>query len=185
MLNKAALHLTLSLLLINSCTAQTTQTQDCSYAHTVLASIDQIDGASISSSEKGIDPSSSENVVTHNIEYRNGDIATIEQKYCSMYNFEVTYQIKQLTKESFTAALNNIDRLIPKVEQDYRLVAPLEMIIVREMSEHQLSIESEFTRGLPEMAARSNSSFEHFLRFQPATNDSAAKVTFYFGIGGH
>ena len=187
MLNKATLYLTLSLLPINACSAQpvqTAQAKDCSYPHAVITSIDSIDNASVLPEVKGSAPSSLEHTVTHTIEYKNGDIAVLEQKYCSMYNFEVTYRIKQLTKQSFTAALSNIGQLIPKVQQDYRLIAPLDMIVDREMNEHQLSIESAFTRGLPQMAARSDNSVEHFIRFQPATSGNPTTLTFYFGLGG-
>lgn len=187
MLNKVTLHLFFSLLLVNECTAQPVQPaqmKDCSYPHAVITAIAPIDNASVLPGVKGTDPSSLEHTVIHTIEYKNGDIAVLEQKYCSMYNFEVTYRIKQLTQKSFTEALSNIDQLIPKVKQDYRLVAPLDMIVDREMNEHQLSIESAFTRGLPQMAARSDNSVEHFIRFQPATGDSEATLTFYFGLGG-
>lgn len=185
MLNKAKLYLILLLLPINACIAQpiqTDQTNDCSYPHAVITVIAPINNASVVSDGKGADPSSLEHTVTHTIEYKNGDIAVLEQKYCSMYNFEVTYRIKQLTEKSFSAALSNIDQLIPKVKQDYRLVAPLDMIVNREMNEHQLSIESAFTRGLPQMAARSDNSVEHFIRFQPATGDSEATLTFTLGL---
>lgn len=186
MLNKATLYLILSLLPINACSAQpvqTAQVKDCSYPHAVITSIAPIDNASVLPGVKGSDPSSLEHTVTHTIEYKNGDVAVLEQKYCSMYNFEVTYRIKQLTKQSFTAALSNIGQLIPKVQQDYRLIAPLDMIVDREMNEHQLSIESAFTRGIPQMAARSDNTVEHFIRFQPATSDNQTTLTFYFGLG--
>ena len=187
MLNKATLHLMLLLLPISACSAQpvqTAQAKDCSYPHAVITLIAPIDNASVLTGVKGSDPSSLEHTITHTIEYKNGDTAVLEQKYCSMYNFGVTYRIKQLTKLSFTAALSNIGQLIPKVKQDYRLIAPLNMIVNREMNEHQLSIESAFTRGLPQMTARSDNSIEHFIRFQPATNDNQATLTFYFGLGG-
>lgn len=187
MLNKVSLYLMLSLLPINACSSQSVQTvqsKDCSYPHAVINSIAPIDNASVLPGVKGTDPSSLEHTVTHTIEYKNGDVAVLEQKYCSMYNFEVTYRIKHLTDKSFLAALKNIDQIIPKVEQDYRLVAPLDMVVDREMNEHQLSIESTFTRGLPQMAARSDNSVEHSIRFQPATPDNQATLTFYFGLGG-
>lgn len=184
MVIKATLYGMLSLLLSNTANAQTAQAKDCSYPHAVITAIAPIDNASVLSDVEGTDPSSLEHTVTHTIEYKNGDIAVLEQKYCSMYNFEVTYRIKQLTEQSFTAALKNIDQLIPKVKQDYRLVAPLDMIVNREMNEYKLSIESTFTRGLPQMAARSDNSVEHFIRFQPATGDSQAFLSYYFGLGG-
>ena len=177
----------LTLLPINACSAQpvqTAQAKDCSYPHAVINSIASIDNANVLPRVKGSNPSSLEHTVTHTIEYKNGDVAMLEQKYCSMYNFEVRYRIKQLTKQSFTAALSNIGQLIPKVQQDYRLIAPLDMIVDREMNEHQLSIESAFTRGLPKMAARSDNSVEHFIRFQTATGDNPTTLTFHFGLGG-
>lgn len=186
MLNKIAFTLILAALPLSACAASNrVDLPNCSYLQNIVDSIAPVDNAEVISEIKSRDADSLEKVSTHSVEFDNGDSARVEQKYCSMYNFSVIYQLKKNTPSSFTIALKNIDQLIPKVNQDYRLKAPLTMIIDRLMNENDYSVDTAFEHALPSMAASSEQYAEHSISFHlTPKSDYQAVINFQFSIGG-
>ncbi|HEY7773255.1 MAG TPA: hypothetical protein VIC26_08730 [Marinagarivorans sp.] len=186
MLKKIVFALILPSLPLSACAASNDiNLPDCSYSQKVVSSIAPVENAKVISEIESRDPDSFEKVSTHIVEFSNGDIARIEQKYCLMYNFEVSYQLKKNSPNGFITALNRIELLINKTQQDYRLKAPLSKIVDRMMNENNESTESPFEHTLPVKAASSDQYFQHFIsyRLTPKSNNEAI-ITFQYSIGG-
>lgn len=170
----------------NVACAQDVDVQDCVYATKVIYHLPSADGSAYLSEVRGIDPRSKEQTVTHTIQFSNGDAAILEQKYCSMYNFQLIYKIKKLNKKNFVYCLDNIDKLIRSVQQDYMLKAPLKDVVDMTMNQRGLSINAAFSYDLPAQAANSSEYVEHTISFSPHGSNGplGAEVEFYFGLGG-
>ena len=174
------------LAILNVACAQHASDLKCAYAGKVVYHLPVLDNAKYLREVKGIDPDSQEETVTHTIQFANGDTATLEQKYCSMYNFQLSYEIKKLNKQNFEYCLVNIDKLIRSVQQDYQLKAPLKDVVDMAMNQRSLSIDSAFSYDLPAQVVKSHEYVENTISFTPhkANETAGAKVEFYFGIGG-
>ncbi len=166
--------------------AQDTDVLSCAYTTKVIYHLPALGGATYLSEVKGTDPDSQEETVTHTIQFSNGDTATLEQKYCSMYNFQLSYKLKKLDKRNFEQSLDNIDKLIRSVKQDYKLKAPLKDVVNMTMNQKNLSINSAFSYDLPAQAVKSSEYVEHNISFTPRKDNEPydAKVEFYFALGG-
>jgi hypothetical protein len=159
---------------------------NCDYSSSVIAHLSALDNASTISEVTGIDPDSHEKTITHSFKFDNGDMATIEQKYCSMYNFQLSYKIKKLNKDNFNQSLINIDNLIHSVQQDYHLKAPLNVIINMTMNQKKLTLNSTFSYDIPPQAVSSTELVENSISFHPLKENDTynAEIEFYFGLGG-
>ena len=173
------------LVIANVACGQNNDAQKCAYATKVKYHLPAVDNATYLSEVKGIDRYG-ENTITYSIQFTDGDQATLEQKYCEMYNFEVTYKIKKLNRQNFKHSLDNIEKLIRSVQQDYKLKHALRDIVEMTMNERNLSINSAFKYGLPLQAVNSSEYVEHSISFTPHKDKEAfdAEVIFYFGLGG-
>jgi hypothetical protein len=174
------------LAIFNVACAQDADGLSCAYAKKVTYHLPTSEIATYLSETKGVDPDSQEETITHTIQYANGDTAILEQKFCSMYNFQLSYKIKKLNRTNFEHSLNNIDKLIRGVQQDYMLKAPLKDVVDMTMNQRGLSINAAFSYDLPAQVAKSSDHVEHTISFAPHENNGAfgAEVEFYFGLGG-
>ncbi|PKM45693.1 MAG: hypothetical protein CVV05_05375 [Gammaproteobacteria bacterium HGW-Gammaproteobacteria-1] len=174
------------LAVFNVACAQDTAGLNCAYAEKVTYHLPALENATYLSEAKGVDPDSQEETITHTIQYANGDTAILEQKYCSMYNFQLSYKIKKLNRTNFEHSLNNIDKLIRDVQQDYKLKAPLKDVVDMTMNQRGLSIDSAFSYDLPAQAAKSSERVEQTISFAPHGRNGSfdAEIEFYFGLGG-
>jgi len=170
----------------NVASAQDAEGLSCAYAKKVAYHLPTFENATYIGETKGVDPDSQEETITHTIQYANGDTAILEQKFCSMYNFQLSYKIKKLNRTNFEHSLNNIDKLIRGVQQDYMLKAPLKDVVDMTMNQRGLSINAAFSYDLPAQVAKSSDHVEHTISFAPHENNGAfgAEVEFYFGLGG-
>jgi hypothetical protein len=158
----------------------------CDYTSKVVYHLPEIKDATYLSEVKGVDPDSQEETVTHTIQFANEDTATLEQKYCSMYNFQLRYKIKELNQRNFEHCLDAIDKVIRAVKQDYKLKAPLKSVVDMNMNQRGLSLKSPFSFGLPAQAVNSSEYVENTITFTPQKGEGQfdAEVEFYFGLGG-
>lgn len=169
-----------------ACANQQSDAVICNYSDKVKQHLAAPPNAEVVEQRSGVDKDSGELTMTHIIKFENGDVATIEQKYCSMYNFSVVYKASSMSEKSFNDSLRNIHKLIEGVEQDYHLKAPLEDIVDMTMNQKKLSLQDDFDYGLPSQAATSNSYVEHSIRYKPLADNQAAdaEIRFYFALGG-
>lgn len=185
MIHRARL-LFLLILLANFASAQNDDSAECSYAGRVVLDLDDPSGGKIIKRVKGVDEDSGEATYTYIIEFDNRDVASAEQKYCSMYNMSVVYKIRKLDEGNFARALNAIGEIVRSVQQDYLLHGSLKSIVEMTRRENNLSLESEFDIGLPAWSAISSEYVEHAIRFKPLDRLYAfdAEIEFYFALGG-
>lgn len=132
------------------------------------------------------DISSNENVIEHTVVFTNGDEAILNQKYCSMYNFTADYKIKSINKNSFQAALDNIQKLTEAVKQDFKLKAPLKLFVDMEMNKNNYSLDQSFEFSLSDKAIKSGEYVETNILFEKPESSAnhEARIEFYFGLGG-
>lgn len=177
--------LTVLLTIVNVACGQSNDPHGCIYAAKVKYHLPALDNASYLSEVKGVDRYGEE-TITYGIQFADGDQATLEQKFCEMYNFEVSYKIKKLNMKNFKNSLDNIEKLIRSVQQDYKLKHALRDIVEMTMNERNLSISSAFKYGLPLQSVNSSESVEHSISFSPRKDKEPfdAEVIFYFGLGG-
>lgn len=169
-----------------ACAHQESDPVTCPYSEKIKQHVDAPPNAKISERLSGVDKDSHELTRTHVVEFANGDIAKIEEKYCSMYNFSVIYKLSSLSEKSFKNGLQNIHRLINGVDQDYHLKAPLQDIVDMTMNQRKLSLQDSFSYGLPIQAATSESHVEHSISVKRlrGKNTVKAEINFYFALGG-
>lgn len=174
------------LMAFNIAFVQSQEILECFYSDRVMWSLNDVHGGKVLSETKDTDQESEEVTYTHAIEFDNQDAASIEQKYCSMYNLSVTYKMKKLDERNFKKALDTIDEIARSVRQDYRLKAPLKSVVDMTMNQNKLSIDSAFDIGLPAQAVNSSEYVEHSIGFRPLAESDAfdAEIEFYFGLGG-
>jgi hypothetical protein len=177
----------LSFLLIafNFACAQSQESAECFYTNQVVQELSNPNGGKVVAEVKGMDQDSEEITYTHTIEFDNQDTASVEQKYCSMYNMSVIYKLRKLDKENFEKALNSIDEITKSVKQDYQLKAPLMAVVDMTMNQRKLSLDSAFEVGLPAQAVNSGEYVEHGIGFKRLEDDTFdAEIEFYFALGG-
>lgn len=155
---------------------------NCAITEADIHVIAEFEGAKLRDQKTGVDSDSREPLLVQTFAFDNGDVAVAEQKYCDMYNLGVSYRLATLDKEKFQKGLDNIDLLIPLVNQDYKLKAPLKLVVDMLMNQQQLSLEQSFDIALPDQVVVSTTSVEHSLAFRPVEG-AGAQLNFYFGIG--
>lgn len=171
---------------INSACAQSAPPPSCTYSPKVISHFPPPENGEVLSEIMGVDPDSQEKTITHTFQYTNGDTATIEQKYCSMYNLHISYNIKTLDDNNFDRSLSAIGNIIRDAQQDYQLKAPLQAIVDMTMNQKKLSINAAYEYDLPYQSVKSSENVEHSISFKPLEGDEPfeGNVTFYVGLGG-
>lgn len=159
---------------------------DCDISIASINTLNNIEGAVVSEPAHIIDSDSGEHVLTQTIDYQNGDIATIKQSFCYLYNFEAEYSLKSISKESFDLALNRIGNVVQNIQQDYTLKAALVDVAELTMNLNGFNINASFETGLPIQSVISSHYVEHGLVYKTAVENSTAstKIGLYFSLGG-
>ncbi len=163
-----------------------TALSDCNISIASINTLSNIEGAVVSEPAHIIDPDSGEHVLMQTIDYQNGDIATIKQSFCYLYNFEAEYSLKSISKESFDLALNRIDGVVQNIQQDYTLKAALVDVAELTMNLNGFNINASFETGLPIQSVISSHYVEHGLVYKTAVENLSAstKIGLYFSLGG-
>ncbi len=163
-----------------------TALSDCDISLASINTLDSIEGAVVSEPAHIIDPDSGEHVLMQTIDYQNGDIATIKQSFCYLYNFEAEYSLKSISKEGFDLALNRIDGVVQNIQQDYTLKAALVDVAELTMNLNGFNINASFETGLPIQSVISSHYVEHGLVYKTAIENSTASstISLYFSLGG-
>ncbi|MBL4608033.1 MAG: hypothetical protein JKY01_09430 [Pseudomonadales bacterium] len=133
-------------------------------------------------------PDSNEFRKTLFILYKNGDTATIEHKYCSIYNFEISYMAKdeqEKTLEHFSAV---IQQLTQSAYFDLEFNPSVKLIIQQTLSK-TFNKSKPQSIGLPYSKAESstNESVEYSVSYTPLGDIGSSYsyiVNFYVGVGG-
>ena len=133
-------------------------------------------------------PDSNEFRKTLFILYKNGDIATIEHKYCSMYNFKISYLEKdkqEKTLEHFSAV---IDQLTQSAHFDVAFNPSVKLIIQQALSKTFNKHKSQSV-GLPDSKAKSskNENVEYMVSYTPLIYTGLGYsyiVDFWVAVGG-
>jgi len=165
----------LTLLLIFSSTLFATNSQStCEYKKGFVTHKEIIDKdiSSYSWNER-LSSESNEQITTLHIIYKNGDIATIEHKYCTMYNFEVSYLVAD---PDFSNSQENISKLMAQYFNQYAI----------KKVEFTPSLETVLKNKIDDFNYSGNDNVELFIEQQPLKESSTYKylITFYIGIGG-
>jgi hypothetical protein len=175
----------LSMVCVNLACAENEVAVDCVVGDSVVTHL-EVASSKIVSEVSGIDENSQENTMTHQIQFDNGDVVNIVQKYCDMYNVSINYKLKVLNKGSFRKSIESIDSLISILKIDYTLKAPLANVVDMTMNQNQFSIDQKFEYDLPVQAVNSKSYVEHTVSFSPVSDykDFKAELNYYIGLGG-
>lgn len=139
--------------------------------------------------KNSIDPDSDEYLATQHIIYKNGDMAVIEHKYCSMYNYELAYFVAD---DNFKTTPKNIGNLIGKVYRQSIAIRPdfkkpVSVAIKENLEKLDFSSEKPFSKGL-DIADRGNKNIEQSINVIKLENHSTLykyMFGYYIGIDGN
>lgn len=118
--------------------------------------------------------------------FKDGSVAVVEHKYCSMYNFEAAYytdnQAKFSDTEKLTETLKNLYAL--SAIQDKSLDIAISTMTNR-LKEKGYSEEQAIGTGY-DSSTEKNQKVEFSLSYQPLEDSSIHKaaIFFYMGVGG-
>jgi hypothetical protein len=140
----------------------------------------------------GSEKASGERFDTLHIVYKNGDHATIEHKYCTVYNFEINYfRNRQSNDLDATAIAKTVTHLFSQYHSapmKVKFAKPLEEILAGTLKQQAFNKDKDFSRGLPhDTVAYPNSSVELTLNYRSLGEFSStysSVTTFHLGIGG-
>jgi len=138
--------------------------------------------------KNAVDPDSDEYTTTLKLIYKSGDMAVIEHKFCSMYNYELTYFVAD---NNFKATHENIGKLINKISQQSVAIktsfkTPLDEAIKIKLVQSKLSKSKPFDLDLS-VPDTGNKNIEQSIIYTIIKNNSSkyrSKIGYYIGIGG-
>lgn len=148
------------------------------------------DTVAVSFWESGRDKRSDEQLKTLHIVYKNGDHAVIQHKYCSMYNFEVTY-FRNRQNDDFDEIA--IGKITTALYEQYSAKRPkftqaLKEMISSSLKEGGFDKKKDVRAGLPEESASyEDARVEYSIRYKSLNRSSSiysSVTTLYIGIGG-
>lgn len=136
---------------------------------------------------ESVDPSSEELVTTEFLVFPNGDQATVEQKYCDMYNLEISYLIKNIIdSKQNQIALGNIEKILSTLKPSVKYKKTLNAIIEDTIAQYKIDTSKGFSFGLSADNISVNDSAEHQISLTPIKDSNlySATYNYYIGIGG-
>jgi hypothetical protein len=173
--HKIMRYILLTLLLIFSSTLFATNSQNACEYKKGLVTHTKIADKNINSYywNERLSSESNEQITTLHIIYKNGDIATIEHKYCTMYNFEVSYLVAD---PDFSNSQENISKLMAQYFNHYaikkvKFTPSLETILKNKMDDFSYSGNDNVELFIEQQSLKESSTYTHL-------------ITFYIGIGG-
>lgn len=148
------------------------------------------DNVAVTFWESGRDKRSGEQLKTLHIVYKNGDHAVIQHKYCSMYNFEVTY-FRSRQNDDFDEIA--VGKITASLYEQYSAKKPkftqaLGEIISSSLKNGGFDKKNDVRIGLPEESASyEDARVEYSIRYKSLYRSSSiysSVTTLYIGIGG-
>lgn len=138
----------------------------------------------------GRDSRSDEHLKTLYLFFKNGDLAVIEHKFCSMYNFEIAYfrseQADGLDRSGLAKIIGGLYENY--VSKKAKFKRPLPDIISGALKEKGFDGNKNLSAGLAEGEAEyPNERVEYsvgFTSLSPGSSIYSSVTTFYMGIGG-
>jgi hypothetical protein len=116
----------------------------------------------------------------------NGDRIVIEQSYCHMYNYTLTYLLLGDKKPtSLVESLPVLDDLIAKAKAHEALTLSFSEIVLESLSMSQKMLKEPFSLGLPPQFTSTTESVEYSFDYRPIENSEyGAEFKIYIGVGG-
>lgn len=182
--------LMLSLVLLSSVSAckgdeQASEEYKCLYEKDFVKE-EKIENKNIASSYWIVEVQGYEEVKRLYLIYKNGDIAVVEHKYCSMYNFNIDYFIsnwQRETPENISKVLDDLwshSKLKPTVSKTFSSILESSLKAVDFDGE-----KSQFIPLLEELQYK-NDSTDYQFHFSKESKSPLypSSVNFYYGVGG-
>lgn len=167
------------------------EVQQCDYPESLVSTKDRYMAEGVLDSHwvSSIDPVSHEYKKTLYIIYKDGNLAVVEHKYCTMYNVEISLLSRdnasqQTRLKNMTAT---IDRLFSStVKIDGTFTKPLKDIIATAIVE-RFDVDKYLSLGLPSDQVDIDDGVEYSITYSPYENigtNFSHIVNFYFAVGG-
>jgi hypothetical protein len=180
--------LTLVLMLPACSEALDNETAQCKYTDASIVSHVKKEGSIVQyDSTRMPAKEGDERVLKEHLALSNGDNVTIEQSYCYMYNYTLTYQLAGIkSPTSLVQILPFFDKIISKSNASQYLVQPFSEIVLDSLSMPQKMLKIPFSQGLPERFTSTSENVEYSIDYSPLKGDTRFSTVFkvYIGIGG-
>jgi hypothetical protein len=179
------LYLTLLIILSASCSAGTADNSKCSIT-TKSLKLPPPKSADIVNSFWQDDIDGEETIKRLTINYKDGSVAMIEHKYCSMYNFEVAYYVKDKNKVNTTDAISEIlNSVFAYAEFKDNSQKNAINAMIQRLKEKKFTPDSNISTSY-DQSNDSNQNTEYSISYLPIEDSSLheAAVFVYMGIGG-
>ncbi len=180
-------------LLSFGCSAKESDSQTCQYTKaSIKQSLAEQKSAKSQSANhyylrESQDPDSDETVLTEYLVLNNGSTATLEHKFCDMYNLEISYLNSQaVDKNTIKDLTSQLNQWLVNAPVKLTFKKPFSEIVNSTLSESQKKLEQTFSISLPDDKLDANASVEYELGFSPVANSSLYSSMFnlYLGVGG-
>ncbi len=128
-----------------------------------------------------------ERVLKEHLTLSNGDHVTIEQSYCYMYNYTLTYQLAgKKSPTSLVQILPFLEKMISKSNVSQYLVQPFSEVVLDSLSMPQKMLTSPFSQGLPRRFTSTTENVEYSIEYWPLEGNTRFSAVFkvYIGIRG-
>lgn len=166
-----------------------TDNKACNYSRNFINKV-EISDKSIRSqtSLNSVDPDSDEYVTTQYLLYKSGDLAVIEHKFCSMYNYELVYFVAD---GNFKTTAGNIGKLINKIFLQTAAIKPdfnesIAIAIEKKLKKSKFTSSKAFSQGL-EISNNGNINIEqsiNYIKLKHYTSLYQSMISYYLGVGG-
>jgi hypothetical protein len=179
------LYLTLLITLSASCSAGTADNGKCSIT-TKSLNLTTPKSANIVNSFWQDDEDGEETIKRLTINYKDGSIAMIEHKYCSMYNFEVAYYVKDKgsvkTTDAISETLNSLFAYAALTDNSQKSAI---QAMTQRLKEKKFNPDNSVSTGY-DQSNESNQKSEYSISYLPIEDSSLheAALFVYMGIGG-
>lgn len=175
----------LLVILTSACQADEKVKNDCVFTHENL-NLSTPKGLDLDQAFWQKDLDGSEKIDRITMLFKDGSVAVIEHKYCSMYNFEVAYYTDNQAKFSDTKKLNATLKNLYSLSaiQDKSLDVAINTMTNR-LQEKGYSEEQAIGTGY-DSSTEKNQKVEFSLSYQPLDDSSIHKAALfiYMGVGG-
>ena len=128
-----------------------------------------------------------ERILREHLTLANGDDVTIEQSYCYMYNYTLTYHLaSKKTPSSLVEILPFLDSLLSKSKAGKYLTEPFSEIVLESLSMQQKMLRVTFSQGLPSRFTSTSENVEYSIDYKPLDGNAkfSAEFKVYVGVGG-
>lgn len=128
-----------------------------------------------------------ERVLSEHLTLSNGDEITIEQSYCHMYHYMLTYYLSGEKKSSSLGEiLPTLDDLISKSYAGGNLTQPYSESVLGTLTMQQKTLQMPFSQWLPGRFTSTSDNVEYSIHYKPLEKDKkfSAEFKVYISVGG-